>query len=121
MRKSVPCSLGVMGKGVSIGDEVDDFDVLDVEFEAGGRARVGADAAGDDDRGLLGEGLDAVEDLGRDGGLGHDALDGAGAVAEGGEEQLAGGADVVEPAAEGDAFAFVGGERGDGGDGCADL
>ena len=91
-----------MGKGVGFADELEDFDVLDVELEAAGGALVGADFGGDDDAGLLREGLDAVEDLGRDGGLGDDALDGAGAVAEDGEEELAGLAHVVEPAAEGD-------------------
>ena len=54
-----------------------------------------------------------------DGGLGDDALDGAGAVAEGGEEELARGADVVKPSAKSDGVAFVGGEGGDGRDrGC---
>ena len=36
-----------------------------------------------------------------------DALDGAGAVAKDGEEELAAFAEVVEPAAEGDGLAFV--------------
>ena len=51
-----------------------------------------------------------------DGGFGDDALDGAGAVAEGGEEELAGGAEVVEPGAEGDGLAFVVADFGDGGE-----
>jgi hypothetical protein len=105
------------GEGCGLGDEVDDLDVRHVELEAGGGAGVGADSASDDDGGLLGEGLDAVEDLGWDGGTGDDALDGAGAVAEDGEEELAALAHVVEPAAEGDRLADVVGERGDGGDG----
>jgi len=106
------------GVGRVDGDEVDDLEVGDVELEAGRGAGVGADLAGDDDRGLLREGLDALEDFFGDGGLGDDALDGSSAVAEGGEEELAGGADVVEPAAEGYSFAFVGGERGNRSDGC---
>ena len=61
--------------------------------------------------------LRVVEDVFGDGGFGDDALDGAGAVAEGGEEELAGGAEVVEPAAEGDGFADVGADGGDGRDG----
>ena len=48
--------------------------------------------------------------------MGH-ALDGSGAVAKDGEEQLAAFAEVVEPAAEGDGLAFVLAESGDGGDG----
>jgi len=52
-----------------------------------------------------------------DGGFGDDALDGAGAVAEDGEEELAGGAEIVEPAAKGDGVAFVLADVGDGGDG----
>ena len=51
------------------------------------------------------------------GGFGDDALDGSGAVAEDGEEELAGGAEVVEPAADGDGLAFVVADVGDGGEG----
>ena len=83
------------------------MDVFDVELEAAGGAGVGADFAGDDDGGFEGEGFEGVEDFFGDGGFGDDALDGAGAVAEDGEEELAGGAEVVEPAAEGDGLAFV--------------
>ena len=61
--------------------------------------------------------FEGVEDFFGDGGFGDDALDGAGAVAEDGEEKLAGGAEIVEPAAEGDGLAFVGREGGYGGDG----
>ena len=67
-------------------------------------------------RGFLGEGLEGVEDVLGDGGFGDDALDGAGAVAEDGEEELAGLAQVVEPAAEGDGLADVLLEVGDGGE-----
>ena len=54
--------------------------------------------------------LEGLEDVLGDGGLGDDALDGAGAVAEGGEQELARGSDVVEPAAEGYGLAFVAAE-----------
>ena len=91
-------------------------DVVDVELEAGGGAGVGADVAGDDEGGFEGEGLEGLEDVLGDGGFGDDALDGAGAVAEDGEEQLARGAEVVEPAAEGDGLAFVLADGGDGGE-----
>ena len=37
------------GVGVGLGDALDDFEVFDIELEAGGRALVGADLAGDDD------------------------------------------------------------------------
>ena len=105
------------GEGGFFGDALEDFDVFDVELVAAGGAGVGADFAGDDDGGLEGEGFEGVEDFFGDGGFGDDALDGAGAVAEDGEEEFAGGAEVVEPAAEGDGLAFVLGEGGDCGDG----
>ena len=59
--------------------------------------------------------LDGLEDFGGYGGFGDDALDGAGAVAKDGEQQLAARAQVVEPAAQGDGLAFVLAEGGDGG------
>ncbi len=69
-------------------------------------------------RGLLREALERFEDRGRDALDVGDALDGAGAVAEDGKEELAALARVVEPAAEGDGLAFVVAEGGDGGEGC---
>ncbi len=104
------------GVGGFVGDALGDGDVVDVELEAGGGAGVGADAAGDDEGGFEGEGLEGLEYVLGDGGFGDDALDGAGAVAEDGEEKLAGGAEVVEPAAEGDGLAFVLADVGDGGE-----
>ena len=53
------------GVGVGLGDALDDLQVFDVEFEAAGSALVGADLAGDDDAGLLGEAFEGLEDLGR--------------------------------------------------------
>jgi hypothetical protein len=53
------------GVGVGFGDALDDLNVFDVELEAAGRALVGANAAGDDDAGLLGEAFEGVEDGGR--------------------------------------------------------
>jgi hypothetical protein len=105
------------GEGVVGGDGGDDLDVLDVELVAGGGAGVGADFAGDGEGGFELKILEGVEDVLGDGGFGNDALDGAGAVAEGGEEELARGSDVVEPAAQGDGLAFVLGEGGDSCDG----
>ena len=104
------------GVGGFVGDALGDGDVVDVELEAGGGAGVGADAAGDDEGGFEGEGLEGLEYVLGDGGFGDDALDGAGAVAEDGEEELAGGAEIVEPAAEGDGLAFVLADVGDGGE-----
>ena len=43
------------GEGGLVGDALEDFDVFDVELEAGGGAGVGADFAGDDEGGLEGE------------------------------------------------------------------
>jgi hypothetical protein len=106
------------GEGGFYGDFLYDGDVFDVELVAAGSAGVGADFAGDGEAGFEGEIFQGLEDFFGDGGFGDDALDGAGAVAEDGEEQLARGAEVVEPAAEGDGFAFVLGEGSDCGDGC---
>ena len=82
--------LGGDGVGVGLGDALDDLDVLDVELVAAGGALVGADLAGDDDAGLLREAFEGFEDGSGATALdvGH-ALDGAGAVAEDGEEELA--------------------------------
>ena len=107
--------LGRDGVGLLLGHALHDFDVLDVELVAAGRALVGADAAGDDDAGLLGEVPGGLPDFRRDGGLGHDALHGARAIAKDGEEQLAGGAHVVEPAVQHDGLAFMLFQAGDGG------
>jgi hypothetical protein len=111
------------GEGSFDGDFLDDVDVFDVELEARGGAGVGADFSGDGEGGLEGEVFESLEDFFGDGGLGDDALDGAGTVAEDGEEKLAGGAEVVEPAAEGDGLAFVLSEGGDGseGSGCSGI
>ena len=105
------------GEGCFFGDLLDDGDAFDVELVAGGSAGVGADFAGDGEARFEGEILQGLEDFFGDGGFGDDALDGAGAVAEDGEEQLARGAEVVEPSAEGDGLAFVLGEGGDCGEG----
>ncbi len=102
------------GVGAVVGDALGDGDADDVELDAGGGALVGADLAGDDEGGLEREAFEGGEGFFRHLRLGDDALDGAGAVAEGGEEELAGGAEVVEPAAQGDGFADVLGELGDG-------
>ena len=69
--------LGRDGVGLLFRHTLDDFDVLDVELVAAGRALIGADTAGDDDARFLGEVLRRLPDLGRDGGFGHDALHGA--------------------------------------------
>ena len=104
------------GVGVGLGDALDDLEVFNVELVAAGGALVGADFAGDDDAGFLGEAFEGLEDLGGDAlDVGH-ALDGAGAVAKDGEEQLAALAEVVEPSAEGDGLAFMLADGGDGGD-----
>ena len=107
--------LGRDGIGLLLGHALHHFDVLDIELVAAGGALVGADAAGDDDAGLLGEVLCGLPDFRRDGGLGHDALHGARAIAKDGEEQLAGGAHVVEPAVQDDGLAFMLLQAGDGG------
>ncbi len=103
------------GVGGGLVDALEDFERFDVELEAGGGAVVAADLAGDFEGGFEGEVFEGFEELFGDGGLGHDALDGAGAVAEDRKEELTGGAEIVEPGLQGDGLAFVRGERGDGG------
>ncbi len=77
-------------------------------------ARVSArTGAGDDEGAFEREAFEGGEGFFGDLGFGNDALDGAGAVAEGGEEEFAGGAEVVKPAAQGDGFADVLRELGD--------
>ena len=80
---------------------MDDVNFADADFVAAGSALLGADFAGDDDAGFLGETLEG----GKGFGIffeGADALNDAGAVAKDGEEEFAGFAKVVEPAANGD-------------------
>ena len=105
------------GVGRVFGDLLRHGDAGDVELDAGGGAAVFADGAGDDEGAFEGETFEGGEDLFGDLGLGHDALYGAGAVAEGGKEELAGGAEVVEPAAQDHCFADVLFKVGDGGEG----
>jgi hypothetical protein len=95
------------GVGVGLGDALNDLEAFDVELIAAGRTLVGTDFAGDDDAGLLGEAFEGFEDFGGDALHVGYALDGSGAVAKDGEEELAALAEIVEPAAEGDGLAFV--------------
>ena len=105
------------GVGIGFGDALDDLNVFDIELEAAGGTLVGAHLAGDDDRGFLSETLECLKDGGRNAlDVGY-ALDGSGAIAKDGKQELAAFAEVVEPAAEGDGLAFVLTESGDGGNG----
>ncbi len=94
--------LGRDGIGLLLRHALHDFDVFDIELIAAGGALIGADPAGDDDAGFLGEALVRLQHFRRDGGFGHDALHSACAVAKDGEQQLSAIAHVVEPAAEHD-------------------
>ena len=76
-----------------------------VELEAALGPGVGADPAGDDDGGLLGEVVGPGEQLLADVGLRHHDLDEAGPVANDEEMDLAARAAVVQPAPEGDVLA----------------
>ncbi len=116
IRMSGPFSLKLDGVRRVVRDALRDADSLDLELEDGWVFRVLADLAGDDEGRLEREVLQRFEDFFGDGGLGDDALDSACAVAEGGKQQLAGAAEVVEPAADGDGFADVGADVGDGGE-----
>jgi hypothetical protein len=103
------------GVGIGLGDALDDLEIEDIELISARRPLVGTDFAGDDDARLLGEAFQGIEDGGRNALYVGDALDGAGAVAKDGEEELAALAEVVEPAAECDGLAFMLAEGGDGG------
>jgi hypothetical protein len=71
MRKSTPCSLGVMGKGVGSSGTRWTISTSSTSSSKPEGARESARTlAGDDDGGLLGEGLDAVEDFGGTAALG---------------------------------------------------
>ena len=94
------------GKGRGFGNSLDDLNFTDADFVAAGSALLGADFASDDDAGFLRQALESFEGFG----IflqGADALNDAGAVTENGEHQLAGFANIVEPAADGDFLAVV--------------
>ena len=95
------------GEGCRVVDALQNFEGLDVDLEAGGCAGVGANFAGDDDAGFLCEAFECFEDFRGDAFYVGNALDGAGAVAKDGEEELAALTEVVEPTAQGDGLAFV--------------
>ena len=86
------------GKGRGVGDFLNDLDFGDAHFEAARGALLGANFAGDDDAGFLRETFQRFKGFGiffqR-----ADTLDDAGAVAKNREQQFAGFAQVVEPAA----------------------
>ena len=105
---------GCDGVGLIFGDALVNFDGFDVELKARVGAGFGADFAGDGDGGFLGEGFEGVERFFGEGAFDGDALDEAGAVAELGEDDFAGLADVVEPAGDGDGLVRVTGGFGDG-------
>jgi len=95
------------GVGVGLGDAMDDLQLFNVELEAALGALVGADLAGDDDGGFLGEAFERFENFGRHAfDVGY-ALHGSGAVAKDGEEELTAFAEIVEPTLDGDGLAFV--------------
>src|SRR5271157_5362116 len=94
------------GEGRGLGNFLDDVDFADADFVAAGGALLGADFAGDNDAGFLGETFEGLERFGIFF-QGADALNDAGTVAKDRKEELAGFAEVVEPAANGDFLAVV--------------
>ena len=92
--------------GRVVRDALHDFDRGDLDFESAGRALIGVDAPGDDHAGFLRQPAQRFECrrlvFQRD-----DALDRSRAVAENGEEQFAGFAQVVQPAAQRDFLPVV--------------
>jgi hypothetical protein len=93
--------LELNGKWRGIGNFLNDSDFGDADFKATRSALLGADFAGHDDAGFLSEAFESFEGIGIFF-QGADTLDDAGAIAKDGENQLAGFANVVEPAANGD-------------------
>ncbi len=97
-------------------DALHDFDARDAHLAAARRARLAANPSGDDDARFLRQSAQRGERFGllflRD----H-ALQDAGAVAKNREEQLAGFALVIEPAADGDFLVQIFGDAIDGDDG----
>ncbi len=80
-------------------DALHHFDFADVHFAAAGRARLGLNGAGGNHTRFLGQSFERAEGCGIFL-LGDDSLDYSGAVAENREQQFAGFAQVVEPAAD---------------------
>jgi hypothetical protein len=85
------------GVGIGLVDFLHDVDFADADFVAAGSALLGADLSGDDDAGFVREAFEGGEG-GRIFFQRDNTLDDAGAVAKDGEQQLAGFAQVVEPA-----------------------
>ncbi len=103
------------GDGVGIGfrHALHHFQILHVHFVAAGGALVGADLAGDNDGGFLGQVFDGLEQgFGQRTFYGH-ALHQAGAIAQDRKDDFAGFAKVVEPTGDPHRFANVGGCLGD--------
>src|SRR5271165_625786 len=94
------------GEGGVFGNFLDDLDFGNANFVAAGGALLGADFAGDDDTGFLGEAFESCEGFGiflqR-----ANTLDNARAIAKDGEDELARFANVVEPAADRDFLSVV--------------
>ncbi len=93
-----------------LGGDLDDLDLLHGQLEAARGPLVLADSAPDDNRGLLGQPVELLEEervlLGAEGGR----LDDPRAVADEEEADLARRALVVDPAADLDVLAVVGGD-----------
>ncbi len=107
------------GEGCGFRNALDDLDFGDAHFVPAGSALLGANLSRYNDAGLLREPLKRFESL-RIFFERADALNDASAVPKDREDQLAGFANVVEPAADGDFLAVVfpcvfNGDRGHGG------
>ncbi len=93
------------------------FDIFHIQLKAARSTFVGAHLAAHHHARLLGQHLDALEDLRRHGGFRHNALHRSGAIAKNWKQQLAAFAQVVKPAAQRDGLALKtaqfsnGGER----------
>ena len=111
--------LGGNRVGIVLGHALDDLNLLDIQLKAAMGAFVGADLACHDDARLLCQPFQRLKDLRRDAGLVGHALDGPGAVAKDGKEQLAALTHVVQPATQGNGLALMRANFGNGGDRCS--
>ena len=96
------CAVFLGRNGVRVGfrDLLENLHRFDIEFIAAGGARLGADLTADDEGRFLGEVDQGIKGFFGQRAFYGDALHDAGAIAQDGEGDLAGLAQIVEPAGD---------------------